>query len=149
MQTARFFTGCSQSQLLSQVESISLSRMIIGTNWMAGFSHRSPAADKMIVERHSQTDSIVEMLETFLAHGVDTMMAPFLSQPVIIRAVKEAQEKTGKKIILVETPIINVDDNPAARKEAQQPEQQSERIRKMRRCSVPSSHFTAAEISGK
>ena len=97
--------------------------MIIGTNWMAGFSHRSPAADKM--------------------------MAPFLSQPVIIRAVKEAQEKTGKKIILVDTPIINVDDNPAARKEAQQPEQQSERIRKMRRCSVPSSHFTAAEISGK
>ena len=76
--------------------------MIIGTNWMAGFSHRSPAADKMIVERHSQTDSIVEMLETFLAHGVDTMMAPFLSQPVIIRAVKEAQEKAGFEPLIEE-----------------------------------------------
>ena len=35
-------------------------------------------------------------------------------------AVREAQEKTGKKIIMIDTPIINVDDNPAARKEAEQ-----------------------------
>ncbi len=104
----------------TQVENLSLSRMIIGTNWMAGYSHRSPAADRMIVERHSRPDEIVAMLETFLEYGVDTMMAPFLSQPVILQAVREAQEKTGKKIILVDTPIINVDDNPAARQEARQ-----------------------------
>lgn len=110
------------------VENISLSRMIIGTNWMAGYSHRSPAADRMIVERHSQPDSIVAMLETFLEYGVDTMMAPFLSQPVIIRAVREAQEKTGKKIILIDTPIINVDDNPSARKEAEQVIRQSREL---------------------
>ena len=30
------------------VEDLSLSRMIIGTNWIGGWSHRSPAAEQMI-----------------------------------------------------------------------------------------------------
>ena len=47
-------------------------------------------------------------------------MAPFSQLPVICRAVEEASEKTGKKFIRIDTPIINVDDSPQARKEAQE-----------------------------
>ena len=63
------------------VGGISLSRMIIGTNWLAGWSHRSPAADAMIRERHAAPESIEPMLDVFLSHGVDTMMAP-LARPL-------------------------------------------------------------------
>ena len=100
------------------VDGLSLSRMIIGTNWMAGYSHTGPAADNMIKERHSDTKHLVPMLCTFLDHGIDTMMGPFASLPVICRAIKEAQEKTGKKIILVDTPSINVENTSEGRREA-------------------------------
>ena len=33
------------------VAGISLSRMIIGTNWILSWSHRSPAADRQIKNR--------------------------------------------------------------------------------------------------
>ena len=103
----------------TQVEGLSLSRMIIGTNWMAGYSHTGPAADNMIKERHSDTTHLVPMLCKFLDNGVDTMMGPFGGLPVIYRAVQEAQEKTGKKIILVDTPNVNVENTPEARREAE------------------------------
>ena len=32
----------------TMVGGVSLSRMIIGTNWMLGWSHRTPAADHQI-----------------------------------------------------------------------------------------------------
>ena len=44
----------------------SLSRMIIGTNWMAGWSHTGAAADAMIKERHSTPDTLIPMFEKFL-----------------------------------------------------------------------------------
>ena len=102
----------------TKVEDLSLSRMIIGTNWLAGWSHTSAAADAMIKERHADPKTIVPMLETFLAAGVDTLMGPIADLPAVMKAVKEAEQKTGKEIILVDTPIINVDDTEAARKEA-------------------------------
>jgi hypothetical protein len=102
----------------TKVEDLSLSRMIIGTNWLAGWSHTSAAADAMIKERHADPKTIVPMLETFLAAGVDTLMGPIADLPAVMRAVKEAEQKTGEEIILVDTPIINVDDTEAARKEA-------------------------------
>ena len=96
----------------------SLSRMIIGTNWMAGFSHTGAAADAMIKERHSTPDTLIPMFEKFLEYGVDTVMAPFSSAPVVLRAVKETEQKVGKKIIMVDTPGINIEDSAKGRQEA-------------------------------
>ena len=103
----------------TEVEGVSLSRMIIGTNWILGYSHTSPAADKLIRCRNSNTDNTVEMLKVFLEHGVDTMMGPFVGNPTLCGAVKKAEEQTGKKIIIVDTPILNMDDTAAARREAE------------------------------
>ena len=100
------------------VGGISLSRMIIGTNWLAGWSHRTPSADAMIKERHAAPESIEPMLDVFLSHGVDTMMAPFGQTPAILEAVRRAEQKHGRGMILIDTPMINVDDNPNARREA-------------------------------
>lgn len=103
----------------TEVGGISLSRMIIGTNWLAGYSHRSSSADNMIKERHATPETIVPMLGAFLEHGVDTIMAPFGMTPAIVDAVKIAEQKFSRDMIMVDTPVINVDDNDAARREAE------------------------------
>ncbi|HIZ55068.1 MAG TPA: hypothetical protein H9671_02550 [Firmicutes bacterium] len=102
------------------VGGMSLSRMIIGTNWLAGWSHRSVAADERIRAHHAHHESIDPMLETFLRHGVDTIMAPFAQTPPILESVRHTEEMLQKKMILIDTPIINVDDTPQARREAEQ-----------------------------
>ena len=103
----------------TKVEDLSVSRMIIGTNWLAGWSHRSPAQDNMIKTKHSTPDSMIPMLKSFLAHGVDTIMGPLAVTPVIVEAIKRVEDETGKRMIVVDTPFINVDDNPEARREAE------------------------------
>ena len=100
------------------VAGISLSRMIIGTNWILGWSHRSPAADQHIKNRFPDGQAVFPLLQAFLREGVDTIMGPLQQERVMQEAVKEAQEKTGKPMILIDTPIINVDDTEAGRREA-------------------------------
>lgn len=102
------------------VAGISVSRMLIGTNWMLGWSHTSPAADHQIKRRFPNGESAYPMLKTFLDAGVDTMMGMLQQEKVMQEAVQYAQDKTGKKIIVIDTPILNVDDNEAARNEARQ-----------------------------
>lgn len=103
----------------TEVEGLSLSRMIIGTNWLAGWSHTSPAADRMIQKTHAGCESMIPMLETFQGAGVDTIMAPFSQLPVICQALERVQEKSGKEFIMIDTPIINVEDSREARREAE------------------------------
>lgn len=104
----------------TQIGGISVSRFIIGSNWMAGYSHRSDAADQMIKERHCAPQTMYPMFDTFMEHGIDTVMAPFGMLPHIYRSVMDTSARWGKEMILVDTPIINVDDSAAGRREAQQ-----------------------------
>ena len=100
------------------VAGVSLSRMIIGTNWILGWSHRSPAADRQIKNRFPGGKEVYPLLKTFLDEGVDTIMGPLQQEKVMQEAVREAQERSGRPMILIDTPIINVDDNEAGRREA-------------------------------
>jgi hypothetical protein len=101
------------------VAGLSVSRMIMGTNWLLGWSHTSPAADKQILTRYDESGKMHPVLETYLKYGVDTIMAPFCFAPLMVKAVHEVEDKTGQQIIMVDTPIINVNDTPAARREAE------------------------------
>ncbi len=125
----------------TEVAGISLSRMIIGTNWILGWSHTSPAADHRIKRRFSRGSDVCPLLTTFLDHGVDTIMGLCEQERVMREAVQEAEDKTGKKLIVIDTPILNVDDNEAARREARA---------KIRRCREAGAtfcliHHTSAE----
>lgn len=95
----------------------SVSRMLIGTNWMLGYSHRTPAADRSIKERYSTAEAFLPMFEAYMQYGIDTVMAP-MDDPMV-EAVHYAEDKLGKKIIMIDTPQINVDNNEAARREAE------------------------------
>ena len=95
----------------------SVSRMLIGTNWMLGYSHRTPSADRSIRNRYSCPEAFLPMFEAYLQYGIDTVMAP-MDDPMV-EAIKYAEDKLGKKIIMIDTPQFNVDNNEAARREAE------------------------------
>jgi hypothetical protein len=101
------------------VGGVSLSRMIVGTNWMLGWSHTSPAADRQINARNRNREAIAAILETFLKAGVDTIMGPFSDHPVALDGIKLAEDRSGKRVIRIDTPILNVDDTPEARRETE------------------------------
>lgn len=110
----------SQQFPRTTVGGVSLSRMIMGSNWLLGYSHTSLSADEMIRRRYRCAQDFKPVLKAYLRHGVDTIMAPFGTSPELERAVKETEQEAGQEIILVDTPIINVDDTPAGRQEARQ-----------------------------
>ena len=87
------------------VAGLSLSRLIVGTNWFLGYSHYSVAKDKFI--KNTQTrDKIADILEVYLDAGIDTVMGPML--PLLADAVQEAQQRSGQEIKLILTPWFNI-----------------------------------------
>ncbi|NMC45243.1 MAG: phosphoglycerate kinase [Chloroflexi bacterium] len=100
------------------VGNISLPRLIIGCNWMSGFSHLSAAGDTMIRQTHNAPGSVSSIFETFLEQDIDAVLGLFGVDENLLPAVELAQERTGKKLIIIDEPIINVDDSPVARLEA-------------------------------
>ena len=101
------------------VGGVSLPRMLLGTNWILGYSHTGAAADAMIRGVHSTADATVPMIVTALQNGVDAMMAPFTDNPRLVEAVRRAEEIAEHKMILIDTPGMNVADSAEARAEAQ------------------------------
>ena len=101
------------------VAGVSLPRLLIGTNWIFGWSHKGHAADEFIKEKHSTTDATLAILSAFLEYGIDAVMGPFSSHPGCGDKIKAIQDKIEKKLILIDTPALNMDDNAAARKEAE------------------------------
>ena len=87
------------------VGGVSVSRLVIGTNWFLGFSHTSASKDDFI-RNFQNRDKIADILEAFLEHGVDTVLGPTF--PLLLEGIEEAQQRTGKKMISILTPIFNV-----------------------------------------
>ena len=101
------------------VAGVSLPRIIIGSNWIFGWSHTGHAADLFIKEQHSTADQTIAVLNAFMQYGIDAWMAPFSSHPQALDRIKAIQDKIGKKIILIDTPVLNMDDNAAARRDTE------------------------------
>ncbi len=102
----------------TMVGGLSLPRMIIGSNWMAGYSHTTVAADNMIKNRFASKEAVADMIEIYLEYGIDAVMGLLESTPVLAEGIQLAQERTGKRLIVIDTPILNVDNSAQARAEA-------------------------------
>ncbi|MBE6725266.1 MAG: hypothetical protein E7576_08780 [Ruminococcaceae bacterium] len=100
------------------VGGMSLPRMLIGTNWMLGWSHTGAAADAAIREKFASPADFWPVLSVFLEAGVDAIMAPLSTTPIAAAAVDYAEQKAGSKIIRIDTPALNVNDSESARREA-------------------------------
>lgn len=110
------------------VGGISVPRLIIGTNWMLGYSHTGHAADRMITERHATKEQFLPTIQSFASAGVDAIMGPISGNDLATEAVLYAQHVLGKKLIIIDTPIINVDDTDEAREEARRTIEKSAEI---------------------
>lgn len=100
----------------TQIEKLSVSRMIIGSNWFFGWSHTSAAKDRYI-KTTMTVSRVADVLEVFLNAGIDTYMGQ-IQHPGQKEAITEAEQRTGKKIIVISTPSLNVGDSRQAMDEA-------------------------------
>lgn len=103
----------------TKVAGVSLPRLVIGCNWISGFSHRTPAQDTAILCKHSTPHSVADIFETFMNAGVDACLGLFSVDKNLLPAVLEAQERTGREMIIMDEPVLNMDDNFNARREAE------------------------------
>lgn len=83
------------------VGGVSLSRMIIGTNWFLGYSHTSQAKDRFITSYQTRAN-IADIITVFLQHGVDTCMG--MPVPIVRDAIQDAEARVGRKVTLILTP---------------------------------------------
>ena len=99
------------------IAGVSLSRLVIGSNWMSGFSHTSNAADCHILETFRETGSYTPVIGAFVKHGVNAIMGNYSGKSENSKKLLKAEENLGTKLVIIDTPVINMDDNKEARDE--------------------------------
>jgi len=87
------------------VGGVSISRLIIGTNWFLGYSHSSVAKDKFITNFQTR-NKIADTLAVFLEYGIDAVMGP--PSDLLYEAIQEAQDRIGRQLISILTPTFNI-----------------------------------------
>jgi hypothetical protein len=90
----------------TMIEDLSVSRLVIGTNWWLGYSHTSAAKDEEI-KRTMTPERIADILEVFLRAGVDTLMSPLTPEP-FQSAIKTVEDRVGRGVIRVITPALDL-----------------------------------------
>lgn len=91
------------------VGGVSVSRLIIGSNWFLGYSHTSQAKDRFIKEYQSR-ERLVEVLSAFMEYGVDTVMGP--ASQLLVDAVHDTEQKVGRQMIQILTPAFSLLPRP-------------------------------------
>ncbi|MFW6286366.1 MAG: hypothetical protein ACOC29_00350, partial [Candidatus Sumerlaeota bacterium] len=87
----------------TEVGGLSLSRLIVGSNWFLGFSHCSEAKSQFIKDHFSDWRLIADVLEVFFNAGVDTVMGHAVWENYR-NAITEAEQRTGRKAKFISTP---------------------------------------------
>lgn len=103
----------------TMVGGVSLPRMLIGTNWIVGYSHTGYAADQDIRATNHNASAVLPMLKNFTDYGIDAIMGCTSKDQILIDSIKYYEEKLGTKLIQIDTPSMNVSDSAEARREAE------------------------------
>jgi hypothetical protein len=89
----------------TNIGNLSVSRLIIGTNWFLGFSHCTPAKNDVITHSLDTADKVADIIEVFLNAGVDTILGP-TERGLLQEAIERAQDRTGQKLNVIATPTL-------------------------------------------
>jgi hypothetical protein len=96
--------------------------MIMGTNWILGYSHTTAAAGEHIWETNGSVAAVSRMACAYLENGIDAILIPYNPEDgrceILFDGLKDAENRTGQKIIKIVTVAPNVSDTPEARKSA-------------------------------
>ena len=102
----------------TKVGNTELSRFIIGTNFLLGWSHRSDSFNARIKQTYDSPEAFLPVLDTCMEYGIDAIMAPMPANPDLLKAIRMTEEKFGKEMVIIDTMFINTDDTPEGREEA-------------------------------
>ena len=97
---------------------LSVSRMVMGTNNIMGGSHRTMARDLHIKEINHHAESVAAIVEAYLASGVDTIVGRMVEWDFAIDGIRLAEQRTGKKVNVIELAVFDVSDTAEGRKDA-------------------------------
>lgn len=89
----------------TDVGGVSLPRMIVGSNWLLGYSHTSKAKDRFIKEFQTR-ETVAELLTVFLEAGVDAIL--WMPTPLMLDAMHDAEQRAGRKMIQILNPSFNL-----------------------------------------
>ena len=95
----------------TKIENLSVSRLIMGTNWWLGYSHTSQAKDKEILATMS-AERMAGIIEVFLRAGVDGLVG--MPEGKLAKAIEMAQDRTGRKVVKFITPTLNLSGAPGS-----------------------------------
>ena len=96
----------------TKIEDVSVSRLVMGTNWWRGFSHTSRAKDCFIKETMTR-ERIADVIEVFCRNGVDTLLG-VAKEANLLDAIRDAEDRTGRKVITIVTPTLDISDSADA-----------------------------------
>jgi hypothetical protein len=86
----------------TSVGGVSVSRLIIGTNWFLGYTHSTRGQSRTNAERVNHRDAVAGIIEAFVEFGVDSIMCPH-TDTVIPEAIEEARQRTGQPLVVIST----------------------------------------------
>ncbi len=95
------------------IEDLSVSRLIIGTNWFLGYSHTSKAKDNLIKTVQTK-ERIANILEVFFKHGVDTIYGVRPESSQLEEAIRDAEDRAGRQCIKMGTPHFDLSGSQEA-----------------------------------
>lgn len=90
----------------TMVGDVSVSRMIVGTNWFLGYTHCTAGKTRAVQRIVTNRTSIADIIEVFLKAGVDTIMCPHTTT-CMYEAIQEAEQRVGAKMVIIETPSFS------------------------------------------
>ena len=83
----------------TEVAGISLPRMLIGTNWILGYSHTGAAADALIHERNDAAESVRDIVNAYLEYDIDAMPSRFTMRMI--------GSRTEVRVFFAITPLLH------------------------------------------
>ena len=97
-----------------QIETLSMPRLIAGTNWFLGYSHQTASRSKYIVETQTR-ETLADVLEVFFAAGCNAVYGVRPDAPHLNSAIEDAEQRTGRAGVRIGIPSFDVTGTAAAR----------------------------------
>ena len=98
----------------TQIETLSIPRLIIGTNWLMGYSHTSAAQDRFIKQLQTR-ERIADILQVFFDAEINAILGGLPTDQHFIDALRDVQDRTGQQAIWIGTPHFDLSGTGEAR----------------------------------
>jgi hypothetical protein len=98
----------------TKIDNLSVPRMIIGTNWLMGYSHTSAAQDRFIKQLQTR-ERIADILQVFFESEINAVLGGLPGDQHFVDALRDVQDRTGQKAIWIGTPHFDLSGTDEAR----------------------------------